>query len=172
MAEPKRITGFMILAKDIINEEPGLTAQEVYSRAKRRSVDPLSASANPESSLVATLHKTYEDHGLERCNDGGRFRYYPKGQGPYITIEYPPSSAGERNTYEEGRQPKQQVSGLGGSPQSTYSEDDGGCCIELPFGDRSKIRALVDLGLYTNEHKAHSDLAKKGLEAFVARIAT
>ena len=85
MTDPRRITGFMPLAKEIVEAQPGLTAKEIFSLAQQRSVQvgiPISASANPEASLVATLQKVYKDYDLERRGGrDGRYRFYPKGQG-------------------------------------------------------------------------------------------
>ena len=95
----KRITGFMPLAKSIIKANPGLTAQEVVSKAfeySKQAGIPLSAAVNPEASLTATLHKIHKDYGLERERGAdGTFRYYTEGNAPAdpITYEFPSGSS-------------------------------------------------------------------------------
>lgn len=138
---PKRVPGFMALARQIVTQTPGLTAQEVVEMAKRTG-RVLSAAANPDGSLVATLHKHHSQFGLERRSDpGGRFRYYPKGIG-----QAPPTPTGQVSTA------------------------NGGCCIGLSSEDLRRVRALVALGRYADEHDAHRDLVKKGLEEILSRL--
>ena len=194
---PKRIPGFMSLAKRIIEDEPGLTAQDVVSKALQysdREGIPLSAAASPEASLTATLHKVHENHGLERKRGAdGTFRYYPEGQVPAgpITYRFPSgpnspvsSDQSKPSTGHHGDPLKQNTLAEGPLDASSptvstqthstreISEGDEGCCTELPVDLVSKIRALVELGKYPNEHEAHSDLVKEGLRAVLARPLT
>ena len=140
---PKRVTGFMALARQIVTQTPGLTAQQVVEIAKR-SGKVISAATNPDASLVATLHKSHHQFGLERRGDSeGRFRYYPKG-----IAQVPPTSV----------------------PAVQDSPKNGGCCIHLSPGESRQLGALLELGIYTSEHDAHCDLVKKGLEAILSRL--
>ena len=133
----------MALAQEIITQTPGLTAQEVVEKAKRTG-KVISAAANPDASLVGTLHKVHNSFGLERRIDAsGRFRYYTKG-----ISQTPPT------------------------PSVKDSTSNGGCCITLSPEDVRRVRALVDLGRYDSEHDAHRDLVKKGLEELLARLST
>lgn len=155
MTNPKRITGFMpIVAEIIVPNYPGLTAQEIYAWAEQYAVDNdlrISASATPESSLVATLHKCHKDFGLERRRGmDGRYRYYTS----------PDSTASEPvlPTVEHRRSVEVDFAG------------DRECCIEIPPAEKSKIQALVDLDVYANKHEAHRELVKKGLDSVLARL--
>ena len=140
---PKRVPGFMALARQIVTQTPGLTAQQVVEIAKRTG-KVLSAAANPDGSLVATLHKHHQQFGLERRGDAeGRFRYYPKG-----IAQVSPAS----------------ILAVQDSP------DNGGCCIYLSPEESRRLGALLELGIYTSEHDAHCDLVKKGLEAILSRL--
>ena len=159
MEGPRRISGFMDIARETIHKKPGLTAKDVYLLAERSSEEtgrPISAAANPEASLVATLHKYHREHGLERrVGKGGVYRYYPKGQAPIEPWE--DTSKGSEVTIP----PK---------TQEHHQQSVAGCCIELPSQDFERIKALVVLGKYANEHEAHSDLVKKGLDVILNEI--
>ena len=203
MTDPRRITGFMPLAKEIVEAQPGLTAKEIFSLAQQRSVHvgiPISASANPEASLVATLQKVYKDYDLERRGGrDGRYRFYLKGQGakenlgPFGSLAKPISPDGSE--LAEGPSVHGSTTSLLTDPpgdsgnQRTLLENpsdfpppsfqpptkeeylvNGRCCIESSSHQASKIRALVDLGLYPSEHDAHGDLVKKGLESILAKL--
>ncbi len=167
MENPKRITGFMAFARDMVHDTPGLTAQEVYSLAMKYSEEMgvrLSAAANPEASLVATLHKGHSDYGLERRRGrDGKLRFYPEGKAPY---EDPPIYSPPGRSYSE------RPLIIDHEPSEKDLDCEGRCCIELSFEDTKRIRALVDLGKYSNEHYAHSDLVKKGLEVVLGSILT
>ena len=165
MGGPKRVIGFMAFAKDLISSERGLTAKEVYSQAKQYSADmdiPISASATPEASLVATLHKTHRDYGLERKRGkDGRYRFYLKGYAsPEDPVNYPSPNrlVSEKPVIAEQK------------PTEDGIPSNAGCCIELPSQDLERIRAFVVLGKYANEHEAHCDLVKRGLEAVLAKL--
>ena len=133
----------MKLARQIVTQTPGLTAQEVVERAKRTG-QVISAAKNPDASLVGTLHKVHKQFGMERrVDDSGRFRYYPKG-----------------------------ISQAAPTPSVKDSASNGGCCITLLPEDVRRVRALVELGRYDSEHDAHRDLVKKGLEELLARLST
>jgi hypothetical protein len=194
---PKRITGFMALAKSIIESKPGISAQEVVSIALQysdREGIPLSAATSPEASLSATLHKAHKDYGLERERGAdGTFRYYPEGQVPADPIAYrfpsgpnspvssdhsKPSTGHHGDSVKQNTQPEGPLDAssptVSTQTHSTreISKGDEECCTELPVDLVSKIRALVELGRYPNEHEAHSDLVKEGLRAVLARPLT
>jgi hypothetical protein len=60
---------------------------------------------------------------------------------------------------------------LGGKPTKEVTDSSGdGCCIMLSNADLERINALVTLGKYANEHEAHRDLVKQGLEAMVKSL--
>ena len=192
----RRITGFMPLAKSIIEANPGLTAQEVVSRAfeysKQKGI-PLSAAVNPEASLTATLHKIHKDYELERERGAdGTFRYYPEGNAPADPISYKfPSGSSSPVSSDLSKPSAHYGDAVGEISQSDGPTDaftptvatqahsiremlkgDENCCTELPDDLVSKIRALVELGKYPNEHEAHSDLVREGLRAVLARPLT
>ena len=191
----RRITGFMPLARSIIEANPGLAAHEVVSLALRYSGKegiPISAAANPRASLTATLHKSRKDFGLERERGAdGTFRYYLKGHGPAdpITYSFPTESSGpvssdrpKPSTDHRGDsvgEDLQTEEALGTFTPSVSTQahstigrlrSDEGCCTKLPDELASKVRALVELGKYSNEHEAHSDLVREGLRAVLARL--
>ncbi len=167
MVGPKRITGFMPWAKQTIMDEPGLTAQEIYSRVDKQARQKnirLSASSTPEASLVATLHKTHREYGLkrERGRDG-KLRYYLEGQEvpdkpvptaviarPVGLVEQPPHDAMSRRL--------------------NVAANDGNCCIDLPPKDQALLEALVDRGKYADLHEAHCRLVSKGLDALLSNL--
>ena len=166
MKQPKRITGFMPLVKNLVYATPGLTAQEIYLRVAQLAEDrgiQISAASNPEASLMATLHKTHGDFGLERnIGRDGRYVFYPIGQGPskdprMLPVDKPHS---------------QQVGLTIGRKSSEHDSlpSNVECCIKLPPHDAEKIGALVVLGQYSDEHEAYCDLVKKGLESTLARL--
>ena len=166
MGIPKRVTGFMPLAKEVLDAEPGLTAQEIFPRvvqlAERRGIQ-ISAASDPQASLVATLHKVYRDFGLVRVADKARrYRYYPEDQAPHDTTLVVPRL---HDIVKE--QPQVMVVD---PPKGDSPSTGPGCCIHLSTADSKRIRALVDLGRYSNEHEAHSDLVKKGLESFLSKL--
>ena len=174
MKDPKRITGFMAFAKDLITDEPGLTAQEVYVQAARYSEDTgvsLSAAGNPQGSLVATLHKSHRDYGLERRpGRDGKNRFYLAGQESLV------DPATSRPSAPDGQNAEHDPIEMGASMQHQYNGEnhrwDGRCCIDIRPQDMSRIKALVALGLYPNEHQAHRELVEKGLEVVVAKLST
>ena len=174
MKEPKRITGFMAFAKDLITDQPGLTAQEVYFQAALYSEDTgisLSAAGNPQGSLVATLHKSHRDHGLERRpGRDGKNRFYLAGQESFV------DPATSRPSTPAGQSAEHAPIEMGASMQHQYDGEnhqwDGRCCIHIRPQEMSRIKALVDLGLFPNEHQAHRELVKKGLEVVVAKLST
>ena len=142
---PKRIIGFMGLARQVILQTPGLTAQEVYTKAteiaKLRN-RRLSASGNPQNSLVATLHKHYSHYGLERREGIGReFRFYPEGS------EMPPARTG-------------------------VTSSPNGCCLALPPELDKRLEALVNLGRFPDKHKAQQELIAMGLQTLMAKLAS
>ena len=187
MTGPRRIPGFIRLAMRIIQAEPGLTAQEIVSRALLNAETTgisLSAATNPEASLTATLHKVHEDYGLQRrFGKDGRYRYYPVEEGTTLDPEISSFSSGP-SAYEAdeiveelsvealriaspGYMDDSEGQGtLTGEENSGY----GRCCIELSALQTNQIRALVDLRLYPSEHDAHTGLVKEGLEAVLAKL--
>ena len=188
MAGPRRITGFMPLASSISQAEPGLTAQEIVSRAmqisKTRGI-PLSAATNPEASLTATLHKVHEDYGLERKgSEDGVYRYYPITQeitadpresgfspGP-LSFNGPEFMEGSSvdtltSTSRDGYAGDSQSRG---TPSGKKHPNNSRCCVELSVLQTSQIKALVDLRLYPSEHDAHAGLIKEGLKAVLAKL--
>ncbi len=185
MEEAKRITGFMPMAKDIIAKHPGLTAEEVYHRVAKYAEDagvPISASPNPKGSLVPTLNKVYRDYGLERRKGNDRkFRFYLKGQEPsdvpvndqrtnYSVDEQPPlvDQKPHEGYFPPHNSGDDAVEDISHSTQTFLVE--GSCCLRLAEDERKKIRALVDLKEYPDEHEAHSGLVKLGLETFLSRL--
>ena len=166
MEHPKRITGFMAFARDMINDTPGLTAQEVYSLAMQYSEEMgvrLSAAANPEASLVATLHKGHSDYGLERRRGkDGKLRFYPEGQAPGEDLANQPLP----------RPAQQQSPTVEWHSSQEIAPCKDGCCIELLSDDSMAIKLLVTRGLYPDEHAAHRDLVKKGLEVVFGKLKT
>lgn len=165
MEMQKRITGFMPMAKELITESPGLTAQEVYTRVAKlaeESGQRISASANPKGSLIPTLNKVYEDYGIERIRGkDGKYRFYLKGQNPSDDIVNYPSP---------GRNASEQPAIAEPVPlEDDFSLSSDTCCIKLDPRDSAKVRALVTLGWYSNEHAAHAELIKKGLETVLAK---
>lgn len=164
--EPKRITGFMAFAREIIKDEPGLTAQEVYGWVEQYESDEgvkLSASPNPKQSLISTLHKTYRDFGLERRKGkDGKNRFFPAG---HPEAEQPPFRLPSLVLADSMVEPPGEKPTKDGTD---HSNDD--CCITLPKAESEKIRALVTLGKYTDEHAAYQDLVRRGLEAVLATL--
>ena len=82
MEEPTRAREFLPFARIMVEDEPGLTGRETYNRAMRAGEGDmnliLSDSADPEQSLIPTLHKHYESHGMERWkHQDGVYRFYP-----------------------------------------------------------------------------------------------
>ena len=74
--------GFLALAVDIINSDPGgLTAEEVVERALNLAAKrgtTITDSDNPVASLGGTLHKYHRMHGLRRVMGPHRkYLYYP-----------------------------------------------------------------------------------------------
>lgn len=188
MSGPRRIPGFIRIARNIIQAEPGLTAQEIVSRALENSETTgisLSAATNPEASLTATLHKVHGDYGLERRHGGdGRYRYYPMAQGitadPRVSgFSSGPVSSNDpefvEETFVDDLTSPSRVEYVGDSQNlgTTTGEkhpDNDKCCIELSGLQTSQVKALVDLRLYPSEHDAHTGLVKKGLEAVLAEL--
>ncbi len=169
MVGPKRITGFMALAKQIVRDEPGLTAQEIYSRADkyaRQTNIRLSASSTPEASLVATLHKTHREHGLKReIGRDGKLRYFPEGQG---AADNPlPTAIDERPVSLVGQPPHDAT-----DRHLNAAANDGNCCIDLPSKDQAIVEALVGRGKYADLHEAHRSLVSKGLDALLSNLQT
>ena len=142
---PRRIVGFMELARQIINKTPGLTAQEVYRRADeiaRQEGRKLSAAKSPQGSLVATLHKHHAQYGLRREKDGRGYRYYPAN----LSFETPPSAT------------------IG--PVATSN----GCCLALPPELDKQLDALISLGRFNDRHEAQQALIAMGLQTMVAKL--
>ena len=83
-----KIRGFSADAKRLIEQHPGMTAQEIY-RQLRLQGKAQSAAQDPQGSLVATLHKYHRQLGVERRYERGVYHYYPKGYGG---SQPPPSS--------------------------------------------------------------------------------
>ena len=103
MDQPKRITGFMPLARQVVHDSPGLTAKEVYYQVARLAEAegiPISAASNPQISLVATLAKAHKDFDLKREKGrDGNWRYYPVTEQAsediaHLTVEQTPPSQG------------------------------------------------------------------------------
>lgn len=188
MTGPRRIPGFIRLARSIIQAEPGLTAQEIVSRALQNSETTgisLSAATNPEASLTATLHKVHGDYGLERRHGkDGRYRYYPMTQGITADPEVSGISSGPVSSNDPELVEEPSIDALPSLSRAGYAGDsesrgkptgekhpgNGGCCIDLSALQTSQIKALVDLRLYPSEHDAHTGLVKEGLEAVLAKL--
>ena len=140
----KRVGGFMELARQIVRQTPGLTAQEVYKRANevaKQRDKKLSAAKSPQASLVATLHKHYGQHGLERKLIGREFHYSPADVG---------ASQG----------------GMG------INAGSGGCCRTLSSELDNRIDALVKLGRFPDKQTAERELVTIGIEALIAKLAS
>ena len=128
MVHLKRISGFMALAKEIVHDKPGLTAQEIVSRAQQHAAQkgiPLSAAANPVASLTATLHKCHEDFGIERNRgNDGKYRFYPDGQ---EIREYLPRDLGSQSEpifpANLGMTENSSIHVSAGSPKKGYLDD-------------------------------------------------
>ena len=141
---PKRITGFMDLAQQIVDQTPGLTAQEIYRRAceiAKPQNRKLSAAKSPQGSLVATLHKHYSHYGLTRKRVGREFQYFPVTSG-----NSPPKTP------------------------ATVAPDH--CCLTLPNELNNRLDALVSLGRFQNKCEAQRELVAIGLEVLLAKLAS
>ena len=141
---PKRVGGFMRLARDIVDANPGLTAQEIYARADAIATQKgirLSAARSAQGSLVATLHKHYTDYGLERKQRGRQFHYYLKGAA-------------------EGH----------GLPKASHASETGGCCLDLPEEDNRRLDALISLGRFKDKQEAQRELVALGLQSLLAKL--
>ena len=151
---PRRITGFMARAKEIVHRRPGLTAQEIYRQASleaQQARSPISASRNPETSLVATIHRNFQYHQLDRRRgQDGRYRFYPKG--------HPPAA-----THHEPNHPPQQ------NPACT--NQPGTCCIKTDLHPelQQKLQSLSTL-LNQDPHLVCADLIHIALEQTTQRI--
>lgn len=82
--QPKRAREALEFARVVIEDEPGLTARETYSRIMQAGEGDmnliLSDSPDPQNSLIPTLYKDHGSHGMERWKaQDGVFRFYPKG---------------------------------------------------------------------------------------------
>ena len=75
-----KIRGFSADAQRLIEQHPGMTAQEIF-RQLRLEGKAGSAAQDPQGSLVATLHKHHRNLGVERRYEGGAYHFYPKGYG-------------------------------------------------------------------------------------------
>lgn len=142
----RRGRGFMALATAILNTKPGLTASQVASaalmEARTRGIT-VSASDDPQGSLISTLHKRHSQFGLVRRLVDGEYRFYPKDGG---TTALPASSPGRAT--------------------------GDACCRNVSEEDSARIKALVQLGLYSDEDAASRSLVKLGLEALLAKLAS
>lgn len=83
-SQPTRAREFLEFARVIVEDEPGLTAKEVYYRVMQAGEGDmnlvLSDSLDPQNSLTSTLRKDHGFHGMERWKaQDGVFRFYPKG---------------------------------------------------------------------------------------------
>ena len=142
---PKRIVGFMELARQILNQTPGLRAQEVYKRANEMAKQQgrkLSASKSPQGSLVATLHKHHAHYGLKRERVGREYLYYPRDPG---IAPASPAAAG-------------------------IATSSNGCCLNLPAELHKRVEALVNLGRFRDEQEAQQELIAIGLQTLMARL--
>ena len=167
MEGQKRTTGFMAMATEVVNATPGLKANEVYDRtaeiadSRGRSI---SSASDPRASLVATLHKVYASYGLERRKDKyGDFRFYPIKQD--LSSDIVRSSLTNPLVNEQSMMIVEKE-----TIQHIPPYDNSGCCINLSTDDSKRIRALVDLGRYSNEHEAHNALVKEGLQSFLSKL--
>lgn len=136
---PGRFHGFMAQARKVLKREypRELTANEVVDEVEKMSGTLPSVAQNPRMSLVATLSKHYHQHGLKRQRGAsGRYMYSSQSPG----------------------QPAKPISL---DPQAV--QPSGSCCVTLPDDDVKRIKALVALGKYKDEHEAHLDLVKRGL---------
>ena len=81
MREPLRVTGFMQMAQEVVKNEPGLTAKEIFAKVDRSAQATgiqISASADPEVSLTSTLRKVYAEFNMTRqLGRDGVYRFYP-----------------------------------------------------------------------------------------------
>ena len=89
---PKRVREFMPFARVMVEGEPGLTAKEVYRRARAAGVDMdliLSDSKNPLNSLASTLRKECQSYDMERWKAPDRlYRFYPEGYQRALIDDY------------------------------------------------------------------------------------
>lgn len=141
----KRVVGFMQLARQIVSQTPGLTAQEVYKRANEMAKQQgrrLSAAKSPQGSLVATLHKHHPYYGLDRRKVGREFRYYPAGSNG--SVELRPSTATSPTT----------------------------SCLGLPSEVDTRLEALVNLGRFRDKEEAQRELISIGLQTLMAKLAS
>jgi len=137
---PKRIVGFMDLARRIVSQTPDLTAQEIYKRAKdvaEKQNKKISAAKSPQGSLVATLHKHHKQYGLERRRVGREFHYFVEG--------FRHSHAGS----------------------VTMSDNS---CLVLSAEVNARVEALVSLGRFPNKEEAQRDLISIGLDTLLAKL--
>ncbi len=167
--EPQRISGFSKFATAWITANPGATANDAYEAAKfhfDREGIPLSAADDPRSSLVCTLHKYYRKYGLSRVKGrDGRYRYYPSGAEP--------RADGESMNTNKTNMEQEVAQEAGADPENQMRIDlsnRSGCCVKLSVDDCAKVQALVTLGKYADEHAAHQDLVKRGLESVLATL--
>ena len=176
MVQPKRITGFMVFASELIADSPGLTAQEVFEAYDDYCAEegiPMSAAADKKGSLVCTLHKCHKDFGLQRIKRQGRnYRFYPEGP---IAAEGDKSLP--RPDLSQIRQDREADSIAHEPPVSSNHQpieeanpDSLSCGFDLPLEDQGRITALVVLGYYSNEREAYNDLVKRGLESVLAKF--
>lgn len=182
MNQPKRVTGFMPFAKELVYECPGLTAQEIYSAAVEYFDDqgkPLSAAQNPETSLVCTLHKSYQDYGLMRVKTAGRnYRFYPEGSVPEESARN--GSSLPRDSHESVPAARTEIPApplTVSNPMETGPIEEvqpltDFCYPGLTPGEQEKVKALVTLGRYANEQEAFGDLVRRGLETVLAGFST
>lgn len=144
MTSPKRIVGFMASARQIVQQTPGLTAQEVYKRAnemaKQRGTK-LSAAKSPQGSLVATLHKHHAPYGLERRRVGRQYLYYINAASP-------------------------------ASPPATGIATNSNVSLTLPEEVDKRLEALVSLGRFRDKQEAQRELISIGLQTLMAKLAS
>lgn len=143
MTSPRRIVGFMALAREIVFQTPGLTAQEIYRQAAdiaKLQSKVLSAAESPQASLVATLHKHHRKFGLERKKVGREYQYY--------------------SVISELR-----------DVADTNSDTLGKDWLALPEELEKWIDALVNLGRFPNRQTAQKELIAIGAQTLIAKIA-
>ena len=74
----QRAHGFLQKAKPLIEQQPGMTSQEVAAYLLGTG-QAHSEAREPVLSLANTLNKHFRDIQVTRSKDGGVYRYYPEG---------------------------------------------------------------------------------------------
>ena len=137
---PKRKGGFLKEAKELIQKEPGLTADEVV-RKLLSSGRASSAAQNPVGSLTATIQKHYMDIGVNRRKVGSIYRFYANG----MTVT---EDLGSNNL-----------------PRQPLGTDEVEITLRLPIWIIGLADNQVNSGVASSRGQAISRLVEKGLNA-------